>query len=386
MSDLTFALLPGDGIGAEVMAHAARLLGGITTATSITVRTEEVPCGGKYYLEHGRDWPDGADAVCRSADAILLGAVGWPAPERPGTPVMRADGHMAGWSAVIGNRVGLDLYANVRPVKLHPGVRHRLGGGARATGWRPEDVDLVIVRENTEGLYAGLGATSAAAGRATDTRVITRRASARVIRHAFALSRARSEASRNGRPRVAAVAKPNLLHGCRLFCEVFDEIAASFPDVARETVLVDAFTVALMQEPERFDVVVTTNLFGDICTDLAAVLQGGMGLATGANLGDDHAMFEPVHGSAPDLAGTDRCNPMAMMLAVGHAFGWLASRRVDPALARVAGAIEASVAALLAAGRPLTADLVASPAAAASTTSVADAIITGVIDRLTSEP
>ena len=364
-------LLPGDGIGAEVVAHARELLDTIAAATGVGFQIDEIPCGGTYYLEHGRDWPEGAEERCQAADAILLGAVGWNGPD--GGPVMMADGKMAGYSPVIGNRVALDLYANIRPVRCLPGTRHGLAGRFREV-WPPEAVDMVIIRENTEGLYSGIGERTPE--RATDLRVITRRASERVSRVAFELARRRA-----GKRRVTCIVKHNVLQGCRLFLDVFREVAASYPDIAPDVAIVDSFAMFVLTQPERYDVCVTTNMFGDILTDLASVLQGGMGMAVGCNVGDDHAMFEPIHGSAPPLAGKDRANPLAMLLATAELLTWLGRRKSDPRLTRAGRAVDDAVAAIVARGEPLTADLVGADRAAPRS-KVAEAVRAEVAARL----
>jgi len=356
-STYDLVLLPGDGIGVEVIGHARQLLEVVARGTGAAFALDEIPCGGKFYLAHGsRDWPEGAEDRCRAADAILLGAVGWNGPDGGPVTMRDADGRdkMAGWSPVIGNRIKLDLYANVRPVRCLPGTRHGLSGTFREV-WSPETVDMVIVRENTEGLYSGIAERTA--DRATDLRVITRHASERVIRAAFELSRRRSGAPGDHKRRVTCIVKHNVLTGCRLFLEVFREVARDYPDIEPDVAIVDSFAMFVLTQPERYDVCVTTNMFGDILTDLASVLQGGMGMAVGCNVGDDHAMFEPIHGSAPPLAGKDRANPMAMMLAAGEAMAWLGRRFSDDRLGRAHQAIEAAVAALVARGEPLTADL-----------------------------
>jgi 3-isopropylmalate dehydrogenase len=351
-------LLPGDGIGVEVMGHARQLLDVIARGTGAAFSLDEVPCGGKFYLEHGsRDWPEDAEVRCRAADAILLGAVGWNGPDGAPVTMRDADGRekMAGWSPVIGNRIKLDLYANIRPVRCLPGTRHGLSGRFHAV-WSPETVDMVIVRENTEGLYSGIAERSAE--RATDLRVITRRASQRVIRAAFELSRHRDRGAPGDRKRrVTCIVKHNVLAGCRLFLDVFREVAREFPEIEPDVAIVDSFAMFVLTQPERYDVCVTTNMFGDILTDLASVLQGGMGMAVGCNVGDDHAMFEPIHGSAPPLVGKDRANPMAMLLATGEAMAWLGRRFSDDRLVRAHRAVEAAVAALVERGEPLTSDL-----------------------------
>ncbi|MDB4952702.1 MAG: 3-isopropylmalate dehydrogenase [Myxococcales bacterium] len=347
-------LLPGDGIGVEVIGDARALLEVVAPAIGVRFALEEIPCGGKFFLEDGtRDWPAGSEDKCRAADAILLGAVGWNGPD--GQPATMPDGKMAGYSPVIGNRMKLDLYANIRPVRCLPGTKHGISGQFSAV-WRPEAVDMVIIRENTEGLYSGIG--ERAPRRATDVRVITWDASERVIRRAFELSRERGKgAPSDGKKRVTCIVKHNVLTGCRLFLEVFRTVAKEFTDVEADVAIVDSFAMFVLTTPERYDVCVTTNMFGDILTDLASVLQGGMGMAVGCNVGDDHAMFEPIHGSAPPLAGKDRANPMAMMLATGEALAWLGRRYADDRLLRAHRAIEAAVASIIERGEPLTTDL-----------------------------
>jgi 3-isopropylmalate dehydrogenase len=377
-------LLPGDGIGPEVMTQARAVLDEVSRSTGLKFDLEEIPCGGQFYLKHGsRDWPEGSEEKCREADLILLGAVGWPSPDGRG-PVTMSNGQMAGWSPVIGNRMQLDLYANVRPVKLYPGIRHRIHN-RHQTVWDANKVDLVIVRENTEDLYSGIGGFQAVGGRrilAIDDRVITRKASERVIRYAFELSRRRGKgAPKDGKKRVTAIAKDNVLKGCQLFLEVFREVGADYPDVEKDSAIVDAFTQWLIGQPEQYDVCVTTNMFGDIVTDLASVLQGGMGMAAGCNVGDEHGMFEPIHGSAPKHAGKNRTNPMAMILATAEGLRWLGARKRDSKLLSAGDAIEASVAATIAQGEPLTYDL-AGEEKAATTTDVGAAIRTEFRKRL----
>jgi 3-isopropylmalate dehydrogenase len=253
-----------------------------------------------------------------------------------------------------------------------PGTKHNLSGRFREV-WSPQNVDLVIIRENTEGLYSGQGERTA--DRATDVRVITRRASERVIARAFELSRQRDRgAPGDGKRRVTCIVKHNVLQGCRLFLDVFREVAARYPDIEPDVAIVDSFAMFVLTQPERYDVCVTTNMFGDILTDLASVLQGGMGMAVGCNVGDDHAMFEPIHGSAPPLAGKDRANPLAMLLATGEAMAWLGRRHADERLTRAASAIEAAVASLVERGDPLTADLGGTAGTRAVSAAVRDAV------------
>ncbi len=377
-------LLPGDGIGPEVMKAARAVLDEVAAAAGLSFEYDELECGGQYYLKHGsRDWPEGSEERVKAADVVLLGAVGWPKADGSG-PVTMASGQMAGWSPVIGNRVKLDLYANVRPVKLWPGVKHRIHG-KNVQVWEPGKVDMIIVRENTEGLYSGIGGVLSHGGvrdTAVDTRVITRVGSERVIRYAFELCRKRKTgAPKDGKKRVTAIAKDNVLKGCQLFLEVFHEVGKEYPEIEKDTAIVDAFTQWLIGQPEYYDVCVTTNMFGDIVTDLASTLQGGMGMAVGCNVGDKHAMFEPIHGSAPKHAGKDRANPMAMILAAAEGLRWLGERKKEAKLTRAGDAIEASVAAIIAKGAPLTYDMVGEDKAA-PTSKVGAAVRAEVGSRL----
>lgn len=366
------------------MREGLRVLEAVSKPLGIAWDIDDIPCGGQYYLEHGdRDWPVGAEERCAAADLILLGAVGWPDPDGTG-PVTMKDGKMAGFSPVIGNRIRLNLYANVRPVKLYAGVQHRIHGAHKQV-WEPGRVDMVFLRENTEGLYSPTGGKLQPGGRtevAIDTRVITRRASEQIIRHAFELCRRRKKgAPKDGKQRVTAIVKDNVLHGCQFFRDVFFEIGEEYPEIEKETAIVDAFTQWLIGQPEHYDVCVTTNMFGDIVTDLASVLQGGMGMAVGANVGREHAMFEPIHGSAPRHAGKDKVNPIAMILAVKEGCEWLGERKNDGALRRAAEAIEGAVEEVVAAGEPLTYDLVGE-ARAARCSEVGQAIAERAVARL----
>ncbi len=368
MSDaLHIVTLPGDGIGIEVLREGRKVLDAALEVCGLKARVEEIECGGEFYLKHGsRDWPEGSEERCAAADVIFLGAVGWPDP-KTGGPVTMANGKMAGYGPVIGNRVALELYANVRPVKLYPGVTHRIHGGRKQV-WEAGKVDITFIRENTEGLYAGIGGTVRNEGRrivAIDNRLITRPNAERVIRFAFETARKRaSGAPVDGKRRVTCIVKDNVLEGCRFFRDIFFEIARDYPGVETETAIIDAFTQWLVTRPEWYQVCVTTNMFGDIVTDLASVLQGGMGMAVGCNVGDKHAMFEPIHGSAPKHAGKDRANPFAMILAVKEGLVWVAEKKKLTDLARVAAKIEDAVAGVIADGKPLTYDLAGEKSAA----------------------
>ena len=345
-------LLAGDGVGPEVMREGVKVLKAVESAYGVSFELVPFPCGGQHYLDTGEEWPDGAFESCKAADAILLGAVGLPQAVLP-------NGDIAGVGVVFGLRFGLDLYANVRPTKLYPNVRHKIHDGFKLV-WEPGKVDFVIVRENTEGLYTptrGFLDRGGVKELAVDSRVITRKGAERVIRFAFELSKLRRGAPSDGRHRVTCVDKSNVTAGCKLFRQVYDEVATRYPTVLKDYAYIDAFQQWLIRSPEVYDVAVTSNVFGDIATDLAAVLQGGMGMAAGGNIGDEHAMFEPIHGSAPKHAGKDEVNPTAMILAVQMMLDWLGRRKGEKALREAATAVEQAVESTLKKGTILTYDL-----------------------------
>lgn len=340
MAAYRLTILPGDGVGREVIAEARRLIAVFEEHSPISFDITEIPCGGQHYLETGEEWPEGSYKHCRDdSDAILLGAIGWPGAHLP-------NGDLAGGQTILGLRSGLKLYANVRPVKLYPGVMHKVHGVHKQV-WEPDLVDLVMIRENTEGLYHSLlrrmeqKATGGKDERividefpgiegevAWDPRPISRKGSERVIKFAFNFARHRER--KLGIPQsVTCVDKSNVTRGCRLFRKIFDEIAEANPDLETNRAYIDAFTMWLVRNPEELDVVVLPNMFGDIATDLASVLQGGMGMAASANLGPKHMLFEPVHGSAPKYAGMNVVNPTATLQSVQMMFEALAYRHND---------------------------------------------------------
>ena len=315
MAPYRLALLPGDGTGREVMKEVKRILSTFHDSGAISLETTEIPCGGQHYLDTGEEWPAGSFEYCRDeSDAIVVGAVGWPGANLP-------NGDIAGGQALLGLRSALDLYANVRPVKLHKGVKHKVHGSFIDV-WDNELVDIVMVRENTEGLYHALLRRSGMAARGEDrdeplvidgfpglegevgwdVRPISRKGSERVIRFSFELAK-RRESRLGSIQKVTCVDKSNVTKGCRLFRDVFREVSSEYQGIVTNEAFIDAFTMWLVRSPEDLDVVVLPNMFGDIATDLASVLQGGMGMAASANIGDEHMLFEPVHGSSPKYAG-----------------------------------------------------------------------------------
>lgn len=362
-------LLPGDGVGREVIPEAEKILDVVSEAHDLDFDTEEFPCGGQYFLETGHEWPEEAFPACKASDAILLGAVGWPGATLP-------NGDIAGAGIVFGLRFGLDLYANVRPCKLHRGLRHKIHGEFREV-WTPGLVDMVLIRENTEGSYTptrGMLSRGGVDEVAIDTRVITKKGAERVARFAFEVSQRRNGAPVDGVKRVTCIDKSNVRAGCRLFRASFDNVGGDYPDIKRDYAYVDAFTQWLVRNPEYYDVCVAPNMLGDIVTDLASVLQGGMGMAASGNIGEKNAMFEPVHGSAPKHAGQGKANPLAMVDSVRLMLEHIGHKHQDEKALNAARDVELAIAHVIKEGRTLTYDL----GGAASTSQVGDAVVTAL--------
>ena len=369
MAPYRLTLLPGDGTGREVMEEVKRTLSFFQESGAISLEITEIPCGGQHYLDTGEEWPSGSFEFCRDeSDAIVVGAVGWPGATLP-------NGDIAGGQALLGLRSALDLYANVRPVKLYKGVKHKVHG-TFSDVWNHELVDIVMVRENTEGLYHALLRRSGMAARGDerddplvidgfpglegevgwDVRPISRKGSERVIRYSFELAKRRQ--SRLGTTqKVTCVDKSNVTRGCRLFREVFREVSSEFEGVETNEAFIDAFTMWLVRNPEDLDVVVLPNMFGDIATDLASVLQGGMGMAASANIGDNHMLFEPVHGSSPKYAGQIKVNPIASISSVQLMFDSLGLRHDDEKATMCAEVLERAISEHMSEGGPVTYDL-----------------------------
>lgn len=359
-------VLPGDGVGAEVVPEAVKVLKAAEEVTSgLSLEFQEFECGAGYWLKTGKrqEWPPEALPACEEAAAVLFGAVE--------TEMTKPDGKRLGAEIVFGLRFGLDLYANVRPVKLYSGVQ------CPVVGKTSKDIDFVIVRENTEDLYSGIKGALTRGGEtelAVDVRVVTRKGAGRVIKYAFGLCKARKGAPMDGKHRVTCVDKSNVLRGCILFRNVYNRVAQGYPEVEKDYAYIDAFMQWMIRRPEFYDVVVTTNMFGDIATDLAAVLQGGMGMSPAGNIGEKHAMFEPIHGSAPRIAGKNLANPIASILSAKMMLEWLAQTRKDEAPKRAAEKIEKAVEHVLTEGRIRTYDL----GGKSSTTDVGNAIAEAV--------
>ncbi|MBD3227572.1 MAG: isocitrate/isopropylmalate dehydrogenase family protein [Candidatus Lokiarchaeota archaeon] len=377
MSKYKIAVLPGDGIGPEIIDEALKILKAYEEVSNkINFEFLKYECGAQYYLKSGKkeEWPEEVFEICKNeADAILLGAIGWTDPGT-GETVSYPSGRMVGLDILFGLRFGLDLYANIRPTKLYPNVPHRISGEFRNI-WDPKNVDFVTIRENTEGLYADTHGGLNRGGKkelATDVRLITRKGSERIIKFAFEYCKRRNKGSpKDGKLRLTCVDKSNVTAGCKLFRKIYQEIALNYPEIEQDYAFIDAFTQWIIRTPEWFDVCVVPNMFGDIATDLAAVLQGSLGMASSGNVGDNYGMFEPLHGSAPKYTGKNVVNPIATILAASMMLDWLSMmNKNDVSCKKGSELIEKAVQEVLKEGKIRTYDLGGS----SSTSDVGDAI------------
>lgn len=335
MEHFNIAVIAGDGVGPEVIEEGKKVFSGISRIDgNFSVSFTDFPWGCEYYLKTGEMMPaDGMDLL-RGFDAVYLGAVGYP-----GVP-----DHISLGGLLLRIRRSFDEYINLRPIRLLKGAPCPLADV------RPEDVNMIVVRENSEGEYANVGArlySDTEREVAFQTAVFSRHGCERVIRYAF-------ELARHEKRSLTSISKGNALRYSMVFWdEVFAEIGQEYPDVETHSLLVDAASMFFVKDPKRFEIVVTSNLFGDILTDLGAAIAGGMGLAAGANLNPERkypSMFEPIHGSAPDIAGKGIANPLASIWSVSQMLEFLGEREWSQ---RLLSAIEI----LLMERRILTADL-----------------------------
>lgn len=351
------ALIPGDGIGPEVIKEGLKVLEAACQAEGVRYDLVHYDLGGERYLRTRETLPDSVLKELQSFDAIYFGAIGHP-DVSPG--ILERE-------LLLRLRFALDLFVNLRPVKLYPGVKTPLRDKT------PEDIDFVVVRENTEDVYAleGTAFRQSSLGEvAFQPAIYTRKGTERVIRYAFdlALKRARE---RRKPPKVTLVDKANVLtvgHG--LWRRVFEEVASDFPEVEREALYVDVAAMEFVLHPERFQVIVTPNLFGDILTDLGAAIQGGIGIAPSGNIHPGRvSMFEPVHGSAPTIAGKGLACPLAAILTAALMMENLGemkvARRIEEAVTKAlkTGAIKSLEAGKMGLTTGQVGDLVASFAA-----------------------
>ncbi|BDG71769.1 isocitrate/isopropylmalate dehydrogenase family protein [Roseomonas fluvialis] len=355
---LRIAVLPGDGIGTEVTEATLAVLEPLAKRHGIGLAFETLRAGAFCYRDTGTAMSEETFAAAASADAILLGAMGWP-------EIRTADGTEI--APQLDLRFRLNLYAGVRPFRAIPGVPVALADP------RARDIDLVIVRESTEGLFFSRDRGTVSHDMAEETLRITRpvteklarfsfelarrRAEARSGRRAEARSGRRAEAHSGGRPEarnrpgvVTLVDKANVFRAFAFMRGIFAEVAAEFPDVASRSHYVDAMALDLVRRPWEFDVLPTENMFGDILSDLGAGLVGGMGFAPSADIGDAHAVFQPAHGTAPDIAGRGLANPTATLLSAAMMLDWLGARGAGQGFADAAAELESAVDGAFAAG------------------------------------
>jgi tartrate dehydrogenase/decarboxylase/D-malate dehydrogenase len=350
MKTFTIGVIAGDGVGQEVIPQAKRVLESVAGKHQVSFAFQDFDWGAEHFFRWGRMMPAGAIDLLQPCDAILLGAVGHP----------QIPDHTTLNGLLLPIRRAFDQYANVRPAYLYPGVASPL---ARPKGG---EIDLVVVRENTEGEYTQVGGfvyQHQPEEIAIQTSVFTRRGIERIVRFAFELA-----VARNKKKRVTSITKSNAQgFSMVLWDRTFRDVASEFPDIETESLLVDAAAMNFIRRPESFDVVVGSNLFCDILSDISAILIGSMGLAASANLDPLRrfpSMFEPVHGSAPDIAGQGVVNPLATILSAGMMLDHLE-------MSEAAREVEAAVAAVLAEGNVRTPDL----GGKSSTEEVTDAVL-----------
>ena len=315
MKTYNLIMIPGDGIGPELLDAAIQVLDKIQElAGEFRFFYAFHEAGAGYYQKNGVNMsPETLEAI-RKADATMKGPVGLPGVRFP-------DGTEAG---VLGGvlRSGFDLYANVRPIKLFPKVTIPLKDRP------PGSIDYIMVRENTEGLYLSRGRGIITEQAASDTLLLTRKGCERICRFAFKMTMEKPKgAPEDGRKRVTLVEKSNVLRSFYFFRQIFAEVAREFPQVEAENLYVDAASAALVMRPEHFQVMVTENMFGDILSDLGGATIGGLGMCPSANIGDERAYFEPIHGSAPDIAGKNKANPLSQILAAGMMLDYLGRKK-----------------------------------------------------------
>ena len=343
MKKYKIAVLPGDGVGPEIIAEGLKVIKVALGHRLSSCTFVEYEIGAARYKKTGLACPPETIAGCRNSAAIYFGCVGLP-------DVRKEDGSevQAGYLY----RIDLDLYANIRPVKLYIGVESPIKNK------RQGEIDYIILRENTEGLYTwGQGSLQVKDQVAVDPMIISRMGTERIVHKAFELARRRRGAPGDGKHRVTCVDKANVLPALAFFRKVFEEVGQQYPDVEKESVYADAMTVYMLQKPEHYDVVVTENMFGDILSDLGSATVGGLGLAPSAEVGDDHGLFQPIHGSAPDIAGKGIANPIAAILSAAMMFQWLGEKHEDPEALAIGDKIHRATEAVLAEGKCKTPDL-----------------------------
>jgi tartrate dehydrogenase/decarboxylase/D-malate dehydrogenase len=330
MKSYDLAIIPGDGVGREVADEAVKILDAVAQKFSFEVHIETFDWGCDYYLKNGRMMPDDMLTTLKDFDALFLGCVG---------DVNKVPDHIS-LILILTIRKAFDQYVNLRPIKLYPGVYTPIKGATAET------IDMVVVRENTEGEYSASGGffkMGTPEAVATQTAIFTQKGCERVMRYAFDLARTRKKLGDSPAGMVTNCTKSNALNYSMVFWDkVYEQVARDYPDIKTDMALVDALTMWMVKNPDYFDVIVASNLFGDIVTDLGAMLQGGMGFAAGGNINPEKqypSMFEPIHGSAPKYEGKGVVNPVASIESVrmmlDHLGETSASQDIEIVLSRV---------------------------------------------------
>ena len=321
------AVLAGDGIGPEVMAPALEILRRIeATAPSLKFRFSEAAAGANHYKATGKSMPESTIKLCEEADAILLGACGLPSVRYPDNTEIMPQVEL---------RFIFDLYAGVRPARLIPGVPSPIVGADM------HGIDFVLIRESTEGLFASMGKGVVTDDEARETLVVTRDKTERLFDFSLKLTERRKQRGRPGR--LTLVDKANVFKAFNWQRAIFAERQLKFPGVKTDLLYVDACAAMMVKKPWDFDVMVMENMFGDILSDLAAGLVGGLGIAPSADIGDTHAVFQPCHGTAPDIMGQGKANPTAMFLSAAMMLDWLADKHDHAPAADAAQRLERAV-------------------------------------------
>jgi len=358
-TSFSIAVLPGDGIGPEITPPCVELLGHVAKKVGgFSLEFEDLPAGAACYRDTGDAFPGDSREKAKAADAILLAAMGLPSVRYPdGTEI----------SPQLELRFDLGLYAGVRPVRSVPGVPTPLADP------RAQNLDFVIIRESIEGLFASHGKGTVENDEiARETMVITRDVSERLFDFSFKLAERRKQRGAAGK--VTCVDKANVFTAFAFFRRIFDERAVKFPEIETDYAYIDATALNMAKAPWNFDVMVTENMFGDILSDLGAALIGGMGMAPSADIGDHHAVFQPCHGSAPDIAGQGRANPTAMFLSGAMMLDWLGQKHGNENCVRAADMITEAVDQAFASGDLLPNELGGSAGTAEITNAVYQAL------------
>ncbi|TWU58298.1 isocitrate/isopropylmalate dehydrogenase family protein [Rubripirellula reticaptiva] len=366
MTAYQIALLPGDGIGPECMEATRIVLDRmVRDIDGLDLAFTSHRAGAELYRETGETLPAAVLDDCLAADAVLLSAIGLPDVRSP-------DGTEVQPTMMVGLRRALQVHSAVRPVKLYPGAPCAL----KDTG---PGIDFIVIRENLEGLFASFGGGAKVGDEvATDTMVITRKGTSQVSDFAFRLAQRRNGRASDGKKMVTCVDKANVFRSMAFFREVFFDVAKNYSDIEAGAVYVDAMSLYMVQNPWDFDVLVMENQFGDILSDLGAGLVGGLGLGPSAEIGETHGLFQPSHGTAPQLAGKNVANPMATILSAAMMLDWLGDKHGDDVCLAAAVLLEEAVAMVLADGTVRTPDI----GGKSSTTEVAHAIAAAISSKV----